>query len=101
MKPVVKRDAVSTEYYFREGCFITELANSADDASVSIARARVESGKTTRWHYLVDTVERYVILSGAGRVEIGDAPASTVGAGDAVLFRHFADNVSAISVPTI
>lgn len=71
-----------TEYFFREGCFITELSNSATDAAVSIARARVEPGCVTRWHRLRDTVERYVILSGTGVVEIGAAPAREMQVGD-------------------
>ncbi|HEY3698948.1 MAG TPA: cupin domain-containing protein [Spongiibacteraceae bacterium] len=73
------------EYFFREGCFITELSNSSDDPVVSIARARVEPGKTTRWHRLRDTVERYVIISGAGIVEIGDQASRAVNAGAVVI----------------
>lgn len=73
------------EYFFREGCFITELSNRPDDAVVSIAKARVESGCTTRRHRLHGTVERYVILSGTGTVEVGDEPARAVAAGDVVL----------------
>lgn len=75
----------TTEYFFREGCFITELSNSAADPDVSIARARVEPGCVTRWHRLRDTVERYVILSGTGAVEIGEEPAREVRMGDIVI----------------
>jgi len=85
MKPIIKSGGDAAEYYFREGCFITELSNDADDPSVSIARARVEPGKTTRWHHLIDTVERYVILSGEGLAEIGDEPPRAVGAGDVII----------------
>ena len=70
---VIKFDE-STEYYFEEGCHIVELANTAADEAVSIARARVEPGQTTRWHALAETIERYVILAGEGRVEIGELP---------------------------
>ncbi len=73
------------EYFFREGCFITELSNRADDPAVSVARVRVEPGKTTRWHRLRDTVERYVILSGKGTADIGDDAPTQVQAGDTVL----------------
>lgn len=72
------------EYYFDEGCFITELLNSADDARVSVARARVESGQTTRWHCLTDIHERYLILEGYGLVEVGEEPPRKVEPGDAV-----------------
>lgn len=68
-----------------EGCFITELSNSADDPDVSIARARVEPGVTTRRHRLKGITERYYIVSGKGRVEIGDLPPRVVNPGDVVL----------------
>jgi len=60
----------SAEYYFEEGCHITEWWNLEDDPALSVARARVPPGVTTRWHRLIDTVERYLILSGEGRVEV-------------------------------
>ncbi|MEZ5503486.1 MAG: cupin domain-containing protein [Halioglobus sp.] len=68
-----------------EGCFILELSNSGDDPGISIARARLEPGKTTRWHHLLGTTERYVVLSGLGVVEVGDLPAQRVSAGDVVI----------------
>ena len=73
------------EYFFAEGCHIIELLNDDEDPDVSIARARVEPGRTTRWHRLADTVERYVITAGAGRVEVSDLAPQTVGPGDVVL----------------
>lgn len=73
------------EYFFEEGCFITELSNSPEDPGVSIARARLEPGKTTRWHYLRGTTERYVMQEGEGLVEIADLPAQRVSAGDVVI----------------
>jgi mannose-6-phosphate isomerase-like protein (cupin superfamily) len=72
------------EFYIDEGCYITELANSSDDPELSIARARVLPDVTTRWHRLLRTTERYVMLEGKGRVEIGDEPARDVGPGDVV-----------------
>jgi mannose-6-phosphate isomerase-like protein (cupin superfamily) len=73
------------EFCTAEGCHINELSNSDADPEASIARARVRSGVTTRWHRLAGTTERYVILSGAGRVEVGNLPAQTVAPGDVVL----------------
>ncbi|HWU68278.1 MAG TPA: cupin domain-containing protein [Stenotrophobium sp.] len=73
-----------SEYATDERCHILELLNAPDDAAVSVARARVAAGVTTRWHRLRDTAERYVILEGSGRVEIADLPATTVQAGDVV-----------------
>lgn len=84
-KACVKANSAAPEYFFAEGCFITELSNSADDPDVSIARARLEPGKTTRWHYLRGTTERYVVQEGVGLVEIGDLPAQRVSAGDVVI----------------
>lgn len=85
MRAEVKHAKNSNEFYINEGCFITELSNSAEDAEVSIARARVKPGVTTRWHRLINTTERYVILEGKGRAEIGNLPATEVVAGDVVL----------------
>ncbi len=72
------------EYFFREGCSILELDNSASDPGASIARARVAPGLTTRWHCLEGVKERYLIVAGRGEVEIGDTPAQAVSSGDLV-----------------
>lgn len=85
MKPVIQTYHATQEYFFAEGCFITELSNVADDPAVSIARARLEPGKTTRWHYLRGTAERYVVLQGLGSVEVGDLPPQRVATGDVVI----------------
>jgi mannose-6-phosphate isomerase-like protein (cupin superfamily) len=74
-----------TEFYTPERCHINELSNIADDQAASIAQARVEPGVTTRWHRLDGIAERYVILAGTGRVEIGSLPACDVGSSDVVL----------------
>jgi mannose-6-phosphate isomerase-like protein (cupin superfamily) len=85
IKACIKANGAAPEYFFAEGCFITELSNSPDDPAVSIARARLEPGKTTRWHCLRGTTERYVVLQGAGLVEIDDLPAQRVSVGDVVI----------------
>lgn len=85
MQPCILKTKPETEYYFDEGCFILELANSTADGALSIARARVLAGKTTQWHQLNNTIERYVILSGQGVVEIGTLAAQEVNAGDVVI----------------
>ena len=74
----------SREYFFREGCYITEILNTPDDPDLSIARARVEVGITTKWHWLDGIEERYLILSGHGEVEVGDRSPRRVKAGDLV-----------------
>ncbi len=73
------------EYWFEEGCHIREVGNTADDPDVSVARARVEPGRRTRWHRLDGIFERYLVTAGRGTVEIGDLEPTTVGAGDLVL----------------
>lgn len=59
------------EYLTDERCFINEYINEGI-GGMSIARARVEPGVTTAWHLLRGVIERYVILDGHGRMEIGD-----------------------------
>lgn len=85
MREQIRHLQPQAEYYFVEGCYINELSNTTDDAAVSIARARVAPGVATRWHRLRDTVERYVILSGKGRVEVGALPAEEIGPGAVVV----------------
>jgi mannose-6-phosphate isomerase-like protein (cupin superfamily) len=85
VKAIIKKGSRRKEFYTAEGCYISELSNSPDDPDISIARARVKPGVTTRWHRLAGTAERYYILSGRGRVEIGELKPSEVTAGDVVL----------------
>lgn len=84
MKPHIQRFQNSSEYFFKEGCFINELSNLPEDPELSIAQARVESGVTTQWHQLRETTKRYVIMEGSGIVEIGDHPPQNVTPGDVV-----------------
>jgi mannose-6-phosphate isomerase-like protein (cupin superfamily) len=85
MKTVVQRIDSAAEFYTRERCYITELSNTPDDPEVSIAQARVVRGVTTRWHRLTETAERYVIIDGCGRVEVGDSAPQEVSSGNVVL----------------
>jgi mannose-6-phosphate isomerase-like protein (cupin superfamily) len=85
MQPPILRAHPDAEVLTDERCHILELSNSPDDPGMSIARARVEPGVTTRWHRVIDTLERYVILDGVGRMEIGDMPPQEVQAGDVVM----------------
>ena len=85
MKAAVRKFDSAGEYFFAEGCFITELSNTPDDPGLSIARARLEPGRTTQLHHLLATAERYVIVAGSGLVDIADLPPESVAAGDVVL----------------
>jgi len=85
MKEQIKKQNIKNEFYTDEKCYVTELSNTPDDPDVSIARARVEPGVTTRWHRLKGTTERYFIISGKGLAEVGGLPPQEVTAGDIVL----------------
>jgi mannose-6-phosphate isomerase-like protein (cupin superfamily) len=85
MKAIIKKQALSEEFYTPERCYITELSNTQNDLDASIARARVEPGITTRWHRLKNISERYCIISGQGQVEVGQLPPQQVNTGDTVL----------------
>ena len=61
-----------TEFYTDEHCHIIEMFNTEHDENCSIARARVEPGVTTQLHGLKETIERYVILTGQGLMEVDD-----------------------------
>lgn len=78
------RASEDDEYYFQEGCYILEHLNDPADPDLSIARARVPPGVTTRLHHLTGTTERYLILAGHGEARIGGA-ARAVGPGDVLL----------------
>ena len=85
MKALIKQHRPDEEYFTEERCYITELSNSDDDPEVSIARARVKPGTTTRWHRLKGTIERYCIISGEGLMELDQLEPQKVKAGDTVI----------------
>jgi mannose-6-phosphate isomerase-like protein (cupin superfamily) len=85
VKPVILRASRCVEFPTAERCYISEWSNSEHDPGVSIAHARVPVGVTTRWHRLNGIAERYVVVGGRGRVEIGDEPPCDVAPGDVVL----------------
>ena len=71
------------EYLAAEKCYISEWLNQEDDAAVSVARVRVDPGVRTALHRLRDTTERYLILAGRGRAEVGGRERD-VGPGDVI-----------------
>ncbi len=84
MKYEIKKGDDAQEYWFEEGCFITEVANDKGDEYLSIAMARVKPHTSTKYHMLEGVSERYVILSGSGIAEIGDEIHDEVRQGDIV-----------------
>ena len=85
MREEVRHRDPAAEFYTSEGCFIIELSNIAADPDASIAEARVPPGRTTRWHRVIGTTERYVLLAGDGEVEVGNLRSERVSPGDVVL----------------
>jgi mannose-6-phosphate isomerase-like protein (cupin superfamily) len=81
---MIKNNQNTREYYFEEGCYITELWNENSDDGVSVAQARLGAGETTKKHALKGTSERYLVLSGEGLVHIGDNQPQTVRQNDVV-----------------
>jgi mannose-6-phosphate isomerase-like protein (cupin superfamily) len=84
MNAELKKWKKQEEYWFKEGCFIAEIANDGGDSTLSIARARVKPASTTAWHMLDGVKERYIIVAGQGRVEVGEELREDVEAGDVV-----------------
>jgi mannose-6-phosphate isomerase-like protein (cupin superfamily) len=81
----IVRPDPSAEFYTPERCFILESWNTPEDQGLSIARARVQPGVTTALHALRATIERYLIMSGCGIVEIDSLPPTPVTSGDIVV----------------
>lgn len=80
--PELRRPDPREEVPTAEHCHILETWNRADDADLSIARARVAPGVTTRWHCLHGIVERYLIVSGQGLAEVEGMDPAAVRPGD-------------------
>jgi mannose-6-phosphate isomerase-like protein (cupin superfamily) len=84
MKPTIVTPDPASVFATSERCDILESSNVPDDPDCSIARAAVAEDVTTRWHALRNTAERYVILEGRGRAEIGELAPREVRPGDVV-----------------
>jgi mannose-6-phosphate isomerase-like protein (cupin superfamily) len=84
-QPFLHHASEACERFIDEGCYILEAWNRSADQAVSIARARVRPGVTTRLHRLHGIAERYLVLEGVGRAEVGTLAPRVLTAGD-VLF---------------
>ncbi len=82
MEPKIVKANSLNEYLTPERCFIAE---NFSGKCVSIARARVQPGVTTKPHHLKGTDEIYIVTSGVGRVTIGNLEPTEVGIGDVVV----------------
>ena len=83
MGVVINKPNPQDEFY-RRGLWILEVWR---DKAVTIARARVAPGVTTKAHLLRGVVERYLIVEGKGIVRIGGRAPTEVGPGDVVAIR--------------
>jgi len=77
---IIKAESLR-EFTTNERCYIAENYSSE---GLSIARARVSPGVTTRKHHLKGVDEVYLIAKGRGRVEIGSVEPTEVETGDVV-----------------
>ncbi|MEE8575644.1 MAG: cupin domain-containing protein [candidate division Zixibacteria bacterium] len=80
---VIKYD-LKREFLSGERCFINELLSEIGPDGLSIALARVEPGATTVRHALTKVTERYLIIEGKGKVEVGELEPTDVSFGDVV-----------------
>ena len=70
------------EYLTPERCYIAE---NFSDKDVSIARATVKPGVTTKTHHLKKIQEIYIIIAGEGKVTFGGLESTKVSAGDVIV----------------
>jgi len=84
MRAEVRKGIAAKEFKTEERCQILEVANDSGDEFVSIARATVEAGVTTALHCLRGIAERYLIVAGVGRAELGGDELVEVSVGDVV-----------------
>ena len=82
MQPQIVKANTLKEYLTPERCYIFENYSTN---SVSIARARVKPGVTTKAHHLNGVQEIYIITKGTGKVTIGKLEATEVTEGDVVV----------------
>ena len=85
MTPTVTRPNAGQEFETPERCHVLKIWNDADDPAVSIARARVAPGVTTRLHRLRGLAERCLVMSGSGVLKLAGLAPEAVGPRDVVV----------------
>lgn len=85
MQAAIIRPDPATAFSTAERCRILEVLNHTGDPAVSVAEARVAPGVTTQLHRLHGVVERYLMVSGRGLVNVSGLPPTEVGPGDMVV----------------
>jgi len=82
MNPKIVKAKTPHQYLTPERCYIAE---NHSDPAVSVARATVNPGVTTKAHHLKGTQEIYIVTAGKGVVAIGDLEPAEVTVGDVVV----------------
>lgn len=83
MQPKIVRAQTPREYLSSERCYIAE---NHSDPTVSIARATVKPGVTTKAHHLIKSIQEiYIITAGKGKVYVDGLEPTEVGVGDVVV----------------
>ena len=82
MQPKIVKAKIPYEYLTPERCYIAE---NFSDKDVSIARATVKPGITTKSHHLKKIREIYIITAGEGKVTFSGLEPTNVSAGDVIV----------------
>jgi mannose-6-phosphate isomerase-like protein (cupin superfamily) len=82
LQPKIVKANSPNEYLTPERCYIAE---NFGDKDVSIARATVKPGVTTRAHHLDKIQEIYIITAGEGKVAFSGLEPATVSVGDVIV----------------
>ncbi len=82
MLPKIVKANIPYEYLTPERCYIAE---NFSDKDVSIARATVKPGITTKAHHLKKIQEIYIITAGEGKVTFSDFESTNVSVGDVIV----------------
>jgi mannose-6-phosphate isomerase-like protein (cupin superfamily) len=82
LQPKIVKANTPNEYLTPEHCYIAE---NYSDKDVSIARATVKPGVTTRAHHLEGIQEIYIITAGEGKVAFSGLEPALVGVGDVII----------------
>lgn len=82
MHPKIVKANFPNEYLTPERCYIAE---NFSDKDVSVARATVKPGVTTKAHHLKKIQEIYIITAGEGKMTFSGLQPTLVSAGDVIV----------------
>jgi mannose-6-phosphate isomerase-like protein (cupin superfamily) len=82
LQPKIVKANIPFEYLTPERCYIAENFSNKD---VSIARATVKPGITTKAHHLKKIQEIYIITAGEGKVTFNGLESTNVSIGDVIV----------------